>query len=541
MAMAALKPNNTPRLRLLSVANIVTWTLALVMWSYLGDIRGFTDVTTALSSPLASASSSFEVSGVLRRHLLGSSRKKTADSAATLVERRAAAELAYRSGAPAQSASTRCLRTFQLGEDIVLQKNTAGGGDGSDPGASGRKSRWVRRNSRSLSYSHMPNVDKLANGTLIVTWQAAADVEGAMDQRIYFALATDTYGTEWGVPRRLPVPATGALWSPILHRSDVDGRVWLFYAESRDCMRPSHGRFPPRWVPGGDIKVTTTLTGDRWTAPRLILSMDEGGGIPKVLANKPIKTSTNTWVLPFWREVPRNAKPVEGAKSKCTAPVGAGSLGGVNSAGATLSGGAGGSGNSAVKGSAGVLVSTDNGAHWNVHGALTHPLTWLIENTVAERRDRSLLMLFRTWAGQIFEAKSRDGGKSWTTPSPTGMPNPDSKIAMIHLDGGGSEDALALAFNDHQKYHEDGFTRFRTNLRIAISQDGGSTWVRVAQMDEFRAPGWNYHYPTLIQVDCKLLVVYSRTFVESDEEGAGAADDQHESGIRIGYVDLDKL
>ena len=65
-----------------------------------------------------------------------------------------------------------------------------------------------------------------------------------------------------------------------------------------------------------------------------------------------------------------------------------------------------------------------------------------------------------------------DQGRTWSTPGPTGLPNPDSKTHVIRLRG--SND-LAIAFNDHQKYHEDGFTRFRTRLRVAISRDDGKT------------------------------------------------------------------
>ena len=40
-----------------------------------------------------------------------------------------------------------------------------------------------------------------------------------------------------------------------------------------------------------------------------------------------------------------------------------------------------------MKNSAGVLRSVDGGKKWSLHGGLTHPSTWLIENTLVERRD----------------------------------------------------------------------------------------------------------------------------------------------------------
>ena len=233
--------SSVSRRTLLVAANAVVWALAAVTAAWAG-----------WPAPSQGGEADPHAAAAMRQ-LLG--RKRPTDSGVSLVERKAAAEQAYRQGAAASgTAATRCVRTFQLGEDVVLQKGTQS--QGSVP-----MSRWVRRNSRSLSYSHMPNVERLANGTLVVAWQAASEVEGATDQRIYFSLALDALGTSWGIPRRLPVPADSALWSPILHRSPSDGRLWLFYAESRDCMRPANGRYPARWVPGGDIKVTTTLTG----------------------------------------------------------------------------------------------------------------------------------------------------------------------------------------------------------------------------------------------------------------------------------------
>ena len=60
---------------------------------------------------------------------------------------------------------------------------------------------------------------------------------------------------------QLPVPATGAQWAPVLHVDQETNRLWLFYAESRDCIRPAADGVPLRWVPGGDIKATTTGSG----------------------------------------------------------------------------------------------------------------------------------------------------------------------------------------------------------------------------------------------------------------------------------------
>uniref|UniRef100_A0A061SM53 Bnr asp-box repeat protein n=1 Tax=Tetraselmis sp. GSL018 TaxID=582737 RepID=A0A061SM53_9CHLO len=197
-----------------------------------------------------------------------------------------------------------------------------------------------------------------------------------------------------------------------------------------------------------------------------------------------------------------------------------------------------------MRASAGVLVSSDKGAHWNAYGEVTHPLTWLIENSVVElKHDGSLLMLFRTWAGRIFQSRSTDGGRSWSPAAPMQLPNPDAKIHVISLEG--STDLL-LAFNDHQKYAEDGFTRFRTGLRVAISHDFGATWARIAEVDETNEPGWQFHYPTLMQHGCNISITYSRTYVASSEDDliGGNSTNSKEmamAGIRIMTFDLSQL
>lgn len=63
----------------------------------------------------------------------------------------------------------------------------------------------------------------------------------------------------------------------------------------------------------------------------------------------------------------------------------------------------------------------------------------------------------------------------------TATRRPGSAAPQIHAIRLEDSTDLMLAFNDHQKYADDGFTRFRTALRLAISQDHGATWTRVAQ------------------------------------------------------------
>eukprot|EP00192_Tetraselmis_astigmatica_P006231 CAMPEP_0117666876 /NCGR_PEP_ID=MMETSP0804-20121206/10630_1 /TAXON_ID=1074897 /ORGANISM="Tetraselmis astigmatica, Strain CCMP880" /LENGTH=518 /DNA_ID=CAMNT_0005474491 /DNA_START=366 /DNA_END=1922 /DNA_ORIENTATION=- len=379
----------------------------------------------------------------------------------------------------------------------------------------GMYSSWIKKlgGQDDPRYVHMAMVERLGNGSIVAMWQQSMlPIEGTEQQMIYYKVSADDTPSEWYPEQRLQVSHSGALWSPVLHFED--GVLYVLYSESRDCIRSATANAPPRWFPGGDVKMTKTEDLLTWEKPTVVYSQDQDNGVPKVLANKLVVRSNGEWVLPFWREIPRGGKAL--TKGKCVT--------------------------GAMRASAGVLVSTDKGDRWRALGEITHPLTWLIENSVVELdHDKALLMLFRTWAGRIFQARSSDGGRSWGLPTPLSLPNPDAKIHVIRLQG--SSDLL-LAFNDHQKHAEDGFTRFRTGLRLAISHDNGASWARVAQVDEIDEPGWQFHYPTLMQHGCNISVAYSRTYTHSNEDDLdkrSQGDDNQRPGIRILTFNISQL
>ena len=77
--------------------------------------------------------------------------------------------------------------------------------------------------------------------------------------------------------------------------------------------------------------------------------------------------------------------------------------------------------------------SRDGGKSWRAHGQLQNQRTWLIENTLVERSDGAVLMLFRTKVGVLWKSVSYDKGVTWAEAVPTSIPNPDSKIHMLRL------------------------------------------------------------------------------------------------------------
>jgi len=150
----------------------------------------------------------------------------------------------------------------------------------------------------------------------------------------------------------------------------------------------------------------------------------------------------------------------------------------------------------------------------------------VIQPTLVELSDGSLLAYARSWEGHIYKMYSTDKGESWSTPEPTSLPNNNSGIDMTGLDSGN----LVLAFNERglgQGFREDGRREWgpRNPLVLALSTDEGASWPYRVQLEgakeegksypqdltEVSAPSQDeYSYPTVIEDAAGLIhVVYT--------------------------------
>mmetsp|Transcript_17451 Transcript_17451/g.29315 ORF Transcript_17451/g.29315 Transcript_17451/m.29315 type:complete len:403 (-) Transcript_17451:253-1461(-) len=268
--------------------------------------------------------------------------------------------------------------------------------------------------------------------------------------------------------------------------------------------------------PGGDIKVVTTrdLEGWNWSEPRILLRQTSDG-IPKVIANKLVELSTAEWVLPFWRERPLedtcpNLAPVRHEHQRT---------------------------------GVGVLVSLDQGETWNTYGDIKSKDTMLLEPTLVElmegdggrnvsKQDAPLMMLLRSGTGCIYKSMSYNKGRIWSAAESVNAPNPNTKFHVIKLKL--SRTVLAMVYNNHKRTH---YCRAcRTHLHVALSYDGGESWTNVASLDDSNEAGVRVHYPTIMQVDHRLLIVYSRFYLGQEQGGTSS-----EQGIILQEVDLTTL
>ena len=375
---------------------------------------------------------------------------------------------------------------------------------------------WVYQNEGKTHYSHMAMISPLPKKSLfnwIVCWQTAWRHEGTSDQhfRCSYSLDTRTWTSHLEVALR-DHPSGGdggskggCVWSPVLFLHQQV--LYLFYSESEECMRPARedglGReVPARWSLGGSIKYVKSVDGIAWTKPTTILHQsDEDRGIPKVIANQPIVTSEGRWLLPWWQEVSGSAEATETCVTEGEAK-------------------------------AGVLISEDKGHTWRSSKTVAHPSTWLIEGTLVELEDKSILQLFRTVEGSMFSSKSMDGGETWSEAERFILPNPNSKFNLIKLDNGN----LLVAYN-HQS-----IDRRRINLRVGVSNDEGQNWYYGGSLQpdyiDQEAHWQRWHYPTCIQdkqEPNEVYVVYSCDFTDPENENRTIG------GIRIANVQLDEI
>ena len=138
-----------------------------------------------------------------------------------------------------------------------------------------------------------------------------------------------------------------------------------------------------------------------------------------------------------------------------------------------------------------IYLSHDDGETWE-----KGPLLWaedgnlIREPALCLRPDGTIRMFTRTCPGNTgwgdgvkslvsYTAESRDGGRTWTKPVPTGIRNNESKIDVISWD----KDTILMAYNDTPvaDWHE------RSPLTLAYSKDEGMTWTNLIELAS--APG----------------------------------------------------
>ena len=403
---------------------------------------------------------------------------------------------------------------------------------------------------KSMRYHHAPSLARLPGGGFVAMWHAAPEVEGERSQHIRVS-TSDHNGKSWSTSFKLKVPRRRAQWNPVIH-VDSTGRVYVFYSESEgDCIKPTK---PPQWPPGGSIKMTYTedlkITEDsKWSTPKTIYSLDEDKSIPKMVSNNLIVLDDGkTWALPIWREhagMATYAWPTRLAHCRVRN----------NRHGQKWT--------NTAEHSAGLLVSEDFGETWTARGYLEpapypdddssggagwsvgQKTTDLMDGSLFQSADeKKLSMYFKTTAGAIYGANSKDDGKTWSEPSSIGIDAPESKtvVQRLYFDGD-KKGPLLMVYNAHKRSTITNAvgkevrlpTKCITNMLLAVSPDDGETWVKIgAVRGTTTAPGLRFHSPSVVQSGCKLFVAYSKLYAR----GYQFSENDKDLGIRLVHINM---
>ena len=105
------------------------------------------------------------------------------------------------------------------------------------------------------------------------------------------------------------------------------------------------------------------------------------------------------------------------------------------------------------------------------------PCQPFFENTIAQLSGERLAMLIRgDMSNRLWRSDSEDGGRTWSEPYVTDIPNPGSKPRIINLPDG----RIALFHNPNEKDYDDtspdAVHGYRTPLEMWMSADGMQSW-----------------------------------------------------------------
>lgn len=160
---------------------------------------------------------------------------------------------------------------------------------------------------------------------------------------------------------------------------------------------------------------------------------------------------------------------------------------------------------------ASVLKSSDRGRTWRKCGPVIGPHGHE-EPTIVELNDGSLLMFLRNGSGYIWQARSTDGGETWSEAEGTDISANRSSHCLYRLRDG----RIALAYNPCEPH-------VRTPLVLRFSDDDAKTWSDPLVLDEIALPEGTpgrgaVTYPSLAEnADGDLVVVWARYWRTEDE------------------------
>ncbi|MFA6507947.1 MAG: sialidase family protein [Treponemataceae bacterium] len=314
---------------------------------------------------------------------------------------------------------------------------------------------------------HASTILPLADGSVLAayfagTYEAESDVDIYLTKR-----GVDGY---WSAPFRVSREEGVAHWNPVLSLRS-DGDIVLFYKVGFEIVS---------WK----TMVRVSRDGGRdWDKPRELVPGDSGGRGP--VRNKVIVLHDGNWLAggsleqeTRWSAFADRSED-EGRTWKRSADIAIDA-----SDGAFID-----NGNAAPKTSIAVSEQSFRGR------GVIQPSLW-------EDSPSGVHMLLRSTEGFAYRSDSPDGGKTWSDPYRTDIPNNNSALDLVRLRDG----RLVLAHNPVAGNWGD-----RTPLVLSVSNDYGRTWERGIVLED--GPG-EFSYPAIVKGPDTLFVSWTRNRTE---------------------------
>ncbi len=314
----------------------------------------------------------------------------------------------------------------------------------------GRTETWLKS---PCVQNHAANLLELRNGDIACVWFGGSQ-EGIPDISPYFARLPKG-GSVWSDPVRLSDDMSRSEQNPILSYGP-DGKLWLIFTAQ---VGGNQETALVRYRTSGDEGAT-------WTPVQTLI--DEPGTFVR---QPPLLRANGDWLLPIFL-----CRTTPGAKWTGELDISE------------------------------VRISRDGGQSWSRHevpGSLG-----CVHMSIVESQN-GLIALFRSrWADFVYLSRSDDGGRNWSVPQPTALPNNNSSIQALRLHNGklavihnhssalnASERRLSLYddLEDDGDGHvptapTQGRSAFwgapRAPLTLAISEDDGATWPMIRDLEQ---------------------------------------------------------
>lgn len=268
----------------------------------------------------------------------------------------------------------------------------------------------------------------LPGGDMGCVWFGGTQ-EGVPDISVHFSRLV-AGADRWSPALRLSDDPTRSEQNPLLFHAP-DGRLWLLW--------------------------TAQVSGNQDTAIiRRRISADGGcswGPIETLFGEQPgfgtfirspiVVLDSGDWLLPIWR---------------CTKPPAGAWTGDLDTSS--------------------VMISADGGASWTEHAVPGS--TGCVHMSIVDLRDGTLVAFYRSrWADSIYRSQSSDGGRSWSAPEPTELPNNNSSVMATRLADG----RLAMVYNHSSEANA-------TGRRLSLYDDIGGDDLAPAAPPTGRSAFW---------------------------------------------------